>query len=461
MFSKPAQTFAKSGIREFSTSKSVARKFFVGGNWKCNGSVASVQALTDLLNASTISQKTEVVVAPSPVFLQGVHNNIRPDIAVSSQDVWYKGNGAFTGETSAEMLADMGVKWTLVGHSERREKGETDAELAEKAAFALGKGVGVIACIGEKLEEREAGKTLDVVFEQTAAYASKISDWSNVVIAYEPVWAIGTGKVATPDQAQEVHKALRGWFKDNVSAKVADEIRIIYGGSVTGASAPELSSKADIDGFLVGGASLKPEFIDIINAPDDGVSGVGPINVGINGFGRIGRLVLRSAAKYPLINIVAINDPFIDPQYMEYMFKYDTVHGTYDGEVSHDDQHLIIDGHKIKIHNEFAAGDIKWGETDTRYVLDSTGINCTGPTCSEHFKNGVEKVVISAPSKDDTPMFVMGVNHETYAGQNVVSNASCTTNCLAPIAKVINDEFGLKEGLMTTVHAVTATQKNC
>jgi len=160
-----------------------------------------------------------------------------------------------------------------------------------------------------------------------------------------------------------------------------------------------------------------------------------------------------------LINIVAINDPFIDPEYMEYMFKYDTVHGQYEGTVSHDKDHIIIDGKKIKVHNEFAAGDIKWGETDTKYVLDSTGINCTGPTCSEHFKNGVEKVIISAPSKDDTPMFVMGVNHDAYAGENVVSNASCTTNCLAPIAKVINDEFGLKEGLMTTVHAVTATQK--
>jgi len=186
------------------------------------------------------------------------------------------------------------------------------------------------------------------------------------------------------------------------------------------------------------------------------------IRIGINGFGRIGRLVMR--AKYDLeqhgVKIVAVNDPFIDPTYMNYMYKYDTVHGVFKGTVDNDDDKLIINGSdEVKVFNEFKAEDIKWGDVGADYVIDSTGINTTLDTCASHFKGGAKKVIISAPSAD-APMFVMGVNHEQYTNDlNVVSNASCTTNCLAPVAKVINDEFGLKEGLMTTVHAVTATQK--
>jgi len=184
------------------------------------------------------------------------------------------------------------------------------------------------------------------------------------------------------------------------------------------------------------------------------------IRIGINGFGRIGRLVMRS--KYDLeqlgIKIVAVNDPFIDPTYMKYMYQYDTVHGVFKGDVDATDSSLVVNGDDIKVFNEFDAENIKWGDVGADYVIDSTGINTTLDTCAKHFKGGAKKVIISAPSAD-APMFVMGVNHEEYSGQDVVSNASCTTNCLAPVAKVINDEFGLKEGLMTTVHAVTATQK--
>jgi glyceraldehyde 3-phosphate dehydrogenase len=159
------------------------------------------------------------------------------------------------------------------------------------------------------------------------AYAKAIGNqWSKVVIAYEPVWAIGTGKVASPAQAQEVHAKLRQWLHSNVSAEAASSTRIIYGGSVTAGSAKDLASQADIDGFLVGGASLKAEFIDIINANGAPVN-AGPIKIGINGFGRIGRLVYRAAQNNPLLQVTALNDPFIPPDYMEYMFKYDTVHG--------------------------------------------------------------------------------------------------------------------------------------
>ncbi|CAN0068059.1 unnamed protein product [Discosporangium mesarthrocarpum] len=299
---------------------------------------------------------------------------------------------------------------------------------------------------------------MDVVIRQMASYASEVKDWDSFVVAYEPVWAIGTGLTATPEQAQEVHQSLRQWIAENVGATVAEKIRIIYGGSVNAGSAPTLGTKADIDGFLVGGASLKPEFVEIVNAKD-GSKSVGPVTVGINGFGRIGRLVLRASLKNPMVNVVSINDPFIDPKYMEYMFKYDTVHGVYEGEVSHDHENLIVDRKKIKIFGQMDPAKIKWGDAGATYVVESTGAFTGLEGASKHLGGGAEKVVISAPS-GDAPMFVMGVNHDKYnSGMAVVSNASCTTNCLAPVAKVIHDNFGLKEGLMTTVHAVTATQK--
>lgn len=441
-----------------SAARLAERKFFVGGNWKCNGSVSKVNELVGILNKSSITSNAEVVVAPPGLYLQSVAGSLRGDVKVAAQDCWVTGNGAFTGETSADMLKDLGVGWCIVGHSERRQKGENDADCAAKAAYAIENGISVMGCIGETMEERESGMTMDVVKRQMAAYAGSVKDWDNFVVAYEPVWAIGTGLTASPEQAQEVHAALRQWVSENVSAAVAEKLRIIYGGSVNAGTAPTLGAKPDIDGFLVGGASLKPEFIEIVNAKD-GSKSVGPVTVGINGFGRIGRLVLRASMKNPMVNVVSINDPFIDTKYMEYMFKYDTVHGVYPGEVSHDGEHLIVDGIKIKVHGEMDPSNIQWGASDAEYVVESTGAFTGIAGASKHMDGGAKKVVISAPS-GDAPMFVMGVNHDKYTpDMTVVSNASCTTNCLAPVAKVINDSFGLKEGLMTTVHAVTATQK--
>jgi len=185
------------------------------------------------------------------------------------------------------------------------------------------------------------------------------------------------------------------------------------------------------------------------------------INIGINGFGRIGRLVMRAAANKPNINIVAVNDPFIPVNYMEYMYRYDTVHGRVPETVSHDaEANTISIGDKtIKVFGERDPANINWGSAGADYVVESTGVFTSTEAASAHMKGGASKVVISAPS-GDAPMFVMGVNEEAYeSSMDVVSNASCTTNCLAPMAKIINDEFGIKEGLMTTVHAVTATQQ--
>ena len=183
------------------------------------------------------------------------------------------------------------------------------------------------------------------------------------------------------------------------------------------------------------------------------------IKVGINGFGRIGRLVLRAARNFPNIQVVAINDPFIPADYMKYMFFYDTVHGRYPGTVVADDGKLIVDGHSIAVSNELDPTKIQWGASGADYIVESTGKFLDEKGAAKHFVGGAKKVVMSAPSKDHTPMFVMGVNHKSYTKDvKIVSNASCTTNCLAPLAKVINDNFGIKEGLMTTVHAVTATQ---
>ncbi len=182
------------------------------------------------------------------------------------------------------------------------------------------------------------------------------------------------------------------------------------------------------------------------------------IRIGINGFGRIGRLVMRAAASREDIEVVAIND-LLDTDYIAYLLKYDSTHGLFDGEVSVDNNHLIVDGKTVRITSERNPADLKWSEVDVDVVVESTGLFLTKETASKHIEAGAKKVVMSAPSKDDTPMFVMGVNQESYAGETIVSNASCTTNCLAPLAKVLNDNFGIVDGLMTTVHATTATQK--
>ena len=183
------------------------------------------------------------------------------------------------------------------------------------------------------------------------------------------------------------------------------------------------------------------------------------IKVGINGFGRIGRMVFRAAAQnFSDIEIVGIND-LLEPDYLAYMLSYDSVHGRFKGTVSVEGNTLIVNGKKIRLTAVKDPAELKWNEVGADVVVESTGLFLTKEAAQKHIDAGAKKVIMSAPSKDDTPMFVFGVNHSTYAGQSIISNASCTTNCLAPVAKILNDNWGIKRGLMTTVHAATATQK--
>lgn len=184
------------------------------------------------------------------------------------------------------------------------------------------------------------------------------------------------------------------------------------------------------------------------------------VKLGINGFGRIGRMVFRAAVENFSndIEVVGIND-LLDPEYLAYMLKYDSVHGAFKGDVKVEDGHLVVNGKKIRVTAEMDPANLKWNEVEADVVVESTGFFLTDETARKHIQAVAKKVIMSAPSKDSTPMFVYGVNHKTYAGQDIISNASCTTNCLAPITKVLNDKFGVKRGLMTTVHAATATQK--
>ncbi|KAK6086391.1 Triosephosphate isomerase [Seiridium cupressi] len=246
----------------------MARKFFVGGNFKMNGTVSSVKEIVNNLNNAQLDPNVETVIAPPAIYLLPVREHLKnKQVEVAAQNVSDKPNGAFTGEISVSQLKDSGVHWTILGHSERRTIfTETDETVASKTKYATDNGVSVIWCCGESLEERESGKTLEVIAKQLSALKKEISDWSKIVIAYEPIWAIGTGKVASTQQAQEVHASIRQWLKKEVSEKVSDETRILYGGSVSEKNCKELSKEADIDGFLVGGASLKPAFVDIINS---------------------------------------------------------------------------------------------------------------------------------------------------------------------------------------------------
>jgi len=251
-----------------------ARKFVVGGNWKANGSPESVTSLIAGLNDNKptvdTSKDVEVICAPPSVFLSQAKDTLRKDYAVSAQNMWDKAPGAWTGELPAKLLTDMGIEWTVLGHSERRENcGETSQVVADKTKFAVDNGLKTLTCIGEKLDAREGGSTFDVLDEQLKPLAAVLTeeDWEKVVLAYEPVWAIGTGKVATPEVAEETHAFIRKWLKDNISEKVSDSVRIQYGGSVNDKNAEELAKQPNIDGFLVGGASLKADaFTTIINA---------------------------------------------------------------------------------------------------------------------------------------------------------------------------------------------------
>ena len=247
----------------------VERQPVVGGNWKSNGDMDFVNSFPkDVLNKSKFdASKMQVCVAPTDIHLATVNAIVNGDIHVMAQDVSQYPQGAYTGNVTADQLTDIGVKWTLTGHSERRTlHHESDEDVAKKTKVALEKGVSVMACIGEQLEERESGKTGEVNARQLKAIANELteSQWGDVVIAYEPVWAIGTGKVATPEQAEETHFEIRKWLAENVSEDVAAKTRILYGGSVNAENCAELIKKPNIDGFLVGGASLKPDFQVII-----------------------------------------------------------------------------------------------------------------------------------------------------------------------------------------------------
>ncbi|KAL3102169.1 hypothetical protein niasHS_003578 [Heterodera schachtii] len=236
-----------------------SRKFFVGGNWKMNGTFTSIAELVNLLNQSGGNSDVDIVVAPPAPFLHHVKQKLEHGIQVAAQNCYKVAKGAFTGEISPEMIKDVGATYVILGHSERRHVfGEEDALIAEKAAHALSTGLSVIYCIGEKLEEREAEKTKEVNFKQLEALLSvKNLVWPKIVIAYEPVWAIGTGKTATPEQAQEVHGWIRKFLSEKVSQEIAEKTRIIYGGSVTAENCKDLAAKQDIDGFLMETGPLK------------------------------------------------------------------------------------------------------------------------------------------------------------------------------------------------------------
>ncbi|ANZ76720.1 BA75_03555T0 [Komagataella pastoris] len=246
----------------------MARTFFVGGNFKMNGSKKSIHEIVERLNNTKLPENVEVVIAPpAPYLQQAVTENKQKTVYVSAQNSFDKASGAYTGEVSVEALKDLGVPYVILGHSERRTiNKEDDAFIASKTKFALDQGLKVILCIGETLEEKQANITLDVVKRQLQAVVDVVSDWTNIVVAYEPVWAIGTGLAATPSDAQDVHKQIRDFLATVIGKDQAEKARILYGGSVNGKNAVEFRDKADVDGFLVGGASLKPEFVDIINS---------------------------------------------------------------------------------------------------------------------------------------------------------------------------------------------------
>jgi triose-phosphate isomerase len=246
----------------------MSRTFFVGGNWKMNGSIEQYQSLIKHLLDSSLDSKAEVVIAPPSLYLLPSQKLLEgKQIALGAQNAYNKPSGAFTGEISVAQLKDASIPWVILGHSERRSIfGETDDLVAQKTSAALETGLSVILCVGESLEQREKNESINVVLGQLETATKDVKDWSKIVIAYEPVWAIGTGKVATAEQAQEVHAAIRQWLVKKADQQVSDTLRIIYGGSVAAKNCKELASQPDIDGFLVGGASLKPEFVDIVNA---------------------------------------------------------------------------------------------------------------------------------------------------------------------------------------------------
>jgi len=247
----------------------IMRKYFIGGNWKCNGTIESVKNIIAILNNSPnniSSPSTEVVIAVPNIYISMVQNLLKKNISICAQNIGLNGNGAYTGETSAEMLVDFGVKWTLIGHSERRIGFDESYEIvAKKTREALDKDMSVILCIGESLEDCQDGLSLKICINQLKSVFNilKNNDFDKIVIVYEPIWSIGTGKVASAIQVEEIHAKIISWIAENISLEISQKIRIIYGGSVKANNCHELIECHNIDGFLVGGASLLPEFIDI------------------------------------------------------------------------------------------------------------------------------------------------------------------------------------------------------
>jgi len=271
---EPSKQCRPKGSSTGVSPKKGTRKYLIGGNWKCNGDIETVDGLINLLNsAGPIPAHVEVVIAPTCIHIAVALASLREDISVAAQNCGLNPKtGAFTGEICPSQLVDAGITWVILGHSERREgfgmAGEDSELVAKKVKTAVDAGLNVMFCIGEKKEEREKGVTNDVCAKQMEPTAKllKKEDWAKVAIAYEPVWAIGTGLTATPEMAQKTHKAIRGWISQNVSPEVASSIRIQYGGSMKGANAAGLLAQEDIDGGLIGSAALKPDFVNIFNA---------------------------------------------------------------------------------------------------------------------------------------------------------------------------------------------------
>ncbi|VEU21469.1 DEKNAAC102684 [Brettanomyces naardenensis] len=243
------------------------REFFVGGNFKMNGSKEKVSKIVSDLNKADLPSNVQVVLCPPfPYLAQVVAENKQATIKVGAQNCYVKESGAYTGEVSPKFLKDLGVDYVILGHSERRQIfKESDEFVAEKVKFALAEGLKVILCIGETIDEKKAGKTLAVCKRELQAVVEKVEDWSDIVVAYEPIWAIGTGLAATSDDAESIHEEIRSYLS-TVIGKQASTVRILYGGSANGKNAPTFRGKDNVDGFLVGGASLKPEFADIIKS---------------------------------------------------------------------------------------------------------------------------------------------------------------------------------------------------
>jgi triosephosphate isomerase len=249
------------------------RKYLIGGNWKCNGTWdENADRVTVFNEAGPIPSNVEVALCVPDINIPQLLTTLRKDIAVGAQNSGVnKGNGAYTGETGSHQLKALGVTWVIIGHSERREgfgmQGETEDLCADKCKVAIDNGLKVMFAIGEKKEERKGGITMKICAKQLEPLAKKLdkSDWANVAIAYEPVWAIGTGLTATPEMAQATHAEIREWIKVNVSEEIATATRIQYGGSMKGANAESLLAQPDIDGGLIGGASLKADFFNVVN----------------------------------------------------------------------------------------------------------------------------------------------------------------------------------------------------